>query len=386
MRGLKTKIHVKDIGWPEALLGFFTVFMFSFGFVFYLNIIWVFYFLYLLMNKRVMVHRSNALFFLLAFIILGLISVITYNTFYYHFELRQFIGIIFSTQYIFLTMDIFLNKDKLERWTVFFAVILCALILFLFISRGYYRNPFYWGGLDRTWGRGVIPGFPTNVVIPLVYALYLCVKKKFSIVLIFVISLATLMIPSRIGQLSVFFVLLLYFYKSDINKRVTLVFLFFAVFLLVLSVSNLGSLFLKVASNLMSRYGKGSNADRNDIYWVVFQYFKLSPLIGYGGNTLDTLYTAVGNFSLYNIQWPHAHNWFLEFLIRYGILATSCFCAFISCVCKRAIQQKNLFFCCMLLGCGLFETYMQTFTFIFILMNLVSIKQFEETTRMKAGT
>ena len=135
MRGLKTKIHVKDIGWPEALLGFFTVFMFSFGFVFYLNIIWVFFFLYLLINKRVMVHRSNALFFLLAFIILGLISVITYNTFYYHFELRQFIGIIFSTQYIFLTMDIFLNKDKLERWTVFFAVILCALILFLFISR-----------------------------------------------------------------------------------------------------------------------------------------------------------------------------------------------------------------------------------------------------------
>ena len=191
------------------------------------------------------------------------------------------------------------------------------------------------------------------------------------------------MIPSRIGQLSVFFVLLLYFYKSDINKRVTLVFLFFAVFLLVLSVSNLGSLFLKVASNLMSRYGKGSNADRNDIYWVVFQYFKLSPLIGYGGNTLDTLYTAVGNFSLYNIQWPHAHNWFLEFLIRYGILATSCFCAFISCVCNRARQQKNLFFCCLLLGCGLFETYMQTFTFIFILMNLVSIKEFEKPTSIK---
>ena len=46
MDGLKTKINVKDIGIVEALLAFYTLFMYDLGHVFYLNIIWIFYFFY----------------------------------------------------------------------------------------------------------------------------------------------------------------------------------------------------------------------------------------------------------------------------------------------------------------------------------------------------
>ena len=44
MDGLKTKINVKDIGIVDALLAFYTLFMYDLGHVFYLNIIWIFYF------------------------------------------------------------------------------------------------------------------------------------------------------------------------------------------------------------------------------------------------------------------------------------------------------------------------------------------------------
>ena len=385
MDGLKTKINVKDIGIVEALLAFYTLFMYDLGHVFYLNIIWIFYFFYLLLNKRVLIAHSNfnALFFLSAFIFLGVVSILTYNILYYHFEIRQFISIIFTTQYIFLIMDIYLDKDRLEKWTVFFAIVLCCFILFLFFSKGYYKNLMYWGGLERTWGKGIIPGFPTNVVIPLLYALYICVKKKYSIVIIFIISLSTFIIPSRIGQLGISFVLMYYFFKLNTRKKIMIVTILSALVILIIGISHFGSIFLEFLSKLMARYGKGSNADRNDIYYVVYQYFKFSPLIGYGGNTLDTLSNVLGNFSVYNIQWPHTHNWILEFLIRYGFLATSFFCVFVYYVCKRAKKQNNLFFCCLLLGCGLFETYMQYFNFIFILMSLVSVKELKQFNTVK---
>ena len=126
------------------------------------------------------------------------------------------------------------------------------------------------------------------------------------------------------------------------------------------------------------RYRAGANADRFDLYRVFFNFFKQSPILGYGGNTLDTLNKKIGNYSLYGLEWAHTHNFFLEITLRYGLFAGIVFVIYLVKVFKRISDHDSLLFVVFLIFAALLQTFMQNFIYIFILISLVSFHDYRE--------
>ena len=355
----------------EIILSFFTVFMFEIKKIFILNIVWILFFIYSLIKNKGKFFIEQYYKIYLYFFIWGLFSIFLYNLFFYKFTLRQILSLIFSIQYLFLAMQFNLNKNKFFNWIIKWDVLLSFYIFYKFIINGYYKSFSYWSGMIRTWGRE-IPGFPTMIILPMCFAVFLTFYCKKSIHLSIFLSISTFLIPSRLGQVGILIIWLYYLLKKKKNYKIIAIWIILSILIYLLFMKELNILL----SRLLYRYRAGSNADRYDICFVVYQYFKGSPIIGYGGNTLDTLVNLIGNYSRFNIIWPHTHNFILEFLIRYGIVGVLIFCIYFLKVVKKIAKNTDyMFFIILLLFFAMVQTYMQNFVYIFIYMSIICFKE-----------
>lgn len=358
----------------EILLAFFTIFMFSIKNIYILNILWIIYMTYLFAMSRVKLDGKKNIIYLGIFYLWCLFSIIVYNVMFYKIQFRQILSLIFMFQYVFFDIKIYINKKLLYNWIVRWAIVLSIYILGIFIYKGYFRQLAYWEGLIRFWGRGYIPGFPTNVVVPMLFSLFLAIYLNKNIAVKLLLSLAIFIVPSRAGQLGMIIIWMYFFIKYPKKKRIIIP----GMILIIVVLCFFGSRISEIVNGLFIRYRLDSNGDRESIIRVVFQLFKKSPIIGYGGNTLDTLAIIIPSSLDERFNWAHTHNWFFEMLIRYGIVGCGLFTGYLIRIVLKIKDRAKMFFVIFLLGIGLLQTYMQNFVYIFIIMSMVCLYDVKE--------
>jgi len=121
---------------------------------------------------------------------------------------------------------------------------------------------------------------------------------------------------------------------------------------------------------LRLEYRMSVSYDRIDIFDVTMQYFKLRPVTGFGGNSLDQVVNMYGNVSIYGINWLHTHNSALDTLLRYGAIGLILFSGFVLSVLFNIKDRDKQFMFFLLLIFSLFQTYMRNFTILFLMVYL----------------
>jgi len=265
------------------------------------------------------------------------------------------------------------DKDKYYKWVLRWTLVLCIYICYLFVSRGYYNQIHYLAGLNRIWGRGLIPGFPTNVVIPLCFGLFLTFYTKKNIIIKLLVTISTFLIPSRTGQVITLLIWLYYYIRAKEKTKMEVLIIGLFAALGVFKQFDM----ITFIEEFSKRYALEVNADRFDIILIASRCFLNSPVVGYGGNTLDSINSILGNMSLYGTIWPHTHNWILENIVRYGLVGCLLFCTYMFLIYKELDNKEIRYFFLLMLIMALTQTYMQNFVFMFIMYSIVDNRRMD---------
>lgn len=306
----------------------------------------------------------------MAFIYWGIFSVLLYNALFYQYTFRQFASILYMVQFAFLFIGTDFDKENYCKWHLLFSIVLCTYIYGIFISNGYHKSYIYLTGQVRNWGEGYLSGFPSAQAVPLVFAVFLCFRMKKNIAIKFYVTVAAILIPSRVCQVATALVWCYFMIKSKKKWKAVCFGTVAAVGLLLCNYGMVLTFLTEFVPKFMYRYQWERNGDRFDIFRQCLIYFLKSPFIGYGGNTLDTVPGIVGNVSKYHIVFPHAHNWFLEMVIRYGVVGCGLFTVFHLMVFRRIFTKDNRWMYAICILMALTQTYMQDFNFLILLMVL----------------
>lgn len=354
------------------VLAFFLVFMFqTVGGVMIGNI-----FYYAVFIKSIALRRSiriikspitNTL--LISFLIWAFISTLLFAMESGGFNQRNVIQFLFTMQYLVFIIDIGIDSKLLEEWLFKYSVMLSIAIIALYFFLGEFHHFASLYTTRRLWAKEFIPGWPNTTPIPLIFGLWLGMRRKNSRISQILMIVALILTSSRVA---LFGILAVYAYRVFVGagKRVLKWFVF--LFPSILGFALLNQSLLNLLSETMPSlaYRLSVTYDRQDIFRVTMRYISIRPFTGYGGNSIDQIDYLLGNFSSFGINWGHTHNWVLEILLRYGAFGLVLFSAFmISLLLKIEDREKKFMFSLMLL-LGLFQTFMRNFNVLFLMFFL----------------
>ena len=205
-----------------------------------------------------------------------------------------------------------------------------------------------------------IPGYPNSTAIPLLLALWLSFKKEKIIwsKLLFIVALV--FTGSRGALLGTLLITLYFGYKKIRTTYYFSIIFSFVLFLLFSAFVYLNSMDTLFISQMVRSY------DREDIFNTTMAYVELSPIFGYGGNTIDQLQEVNINYLPY-LNWGHTHNWILEILLRYGGGGLLLFLGFIFSIFKSIKDKDGKYMFVVFLFLAFFQTFIRDFAFIFFL-------------------
>lgn len=359
------------IKWTEALyilLAFTFCFMFKIQQIFLANIL---FFVLLLLTCRKVRFGPMALVSFALFIVAVLVSTVAYlgNV---PFGIRSLFQLCFNFQYIFLLVNMDYNNKKLDGYILLFSIVLSVWIIAAYILSGSafkYTLPQLLI-IGRAWGTKLICGWPNETVLPLLYGLFLnlFVQKQSKVrkaVVTAILCFALLLTTSRsaflgAGVMIAFFVFKNIF-KLPVQKRNKFLGIIGGCVLVV-------AIFVLTNNDLRTRLFY--MADRNINVVVAMDYWKSRPILGYGGNTLDILYTYDPS-PLVDRNLQHTHNTILELLVRYGALGLVTFLLLLWCSVRKIRKPEAICALVLFWGLSLFQIYFRNFIFLMIIILLI---------------
>lgn len=224
----------------------------------------------------------------------------------------------------------------------------------------------------RLWAADYIPGWPNSTPIPLLFGLWLGVRKKKPVIYILSIIIALILTSSRAALFGIVAIVSYSVLKS--NKKSKYQWIFISIPIVVagfLLWDDILMLIYQIVPSL--EYRMSIIYDRQDIFNVSMQYFSIRPFLGFGGNTIDQIIPIYSNVSNYGLNWGHTHNWILEVLLRYGVIGLMLFSGFMVSILLRIKDKDKQFMFFLILVLGLFQTYMRNFS-ILLLMTFLTME------------
>lgn len=340
------------------LASLFTIFQYSFSGLQIINLL--FPILIVVCGRPVSVRRADAI-VMLVFSLLVTLSLICFGmTEKWNYDTRSVIQLVFTLQYIFFAFDFSFDYPKLFKCLYVFGVMLGALIIILFFLTGTFRIPNFYTSA-RLWA-SFLPAWPTSIVAPLAFSLWLALFRERSIKGAAIIILGLILTTSRAG---LFCAIGLPAYKFVASHHAKIRKITSLRLIVALAAILLGA-FLILRDNQLLLTRLFVSHDRISIFNTVWQLISQKPLLGYGGNTFDQILPI---FSVDTGSWvaQQTHNAPMEIALRYGIPACLLFCAFFA---KQFLRIKDrdvkvLFLLLILLS--LTQDYVRNFSFLFCL-------------------
>ena len=328
----------------------------------------VFYIL-LLLGGKLKCHNRNCMhYFFLLFAVV--IASILHYLFVLHgsYNLWFVVQFVFAVQYFVLFIEMDFDLEKFELWYKRFALLFAAAILIALPFKTDPNNDLFFYVHERMWGADVFSGWPNTTGLPLVFAMYLYFVEDENIfsklpqkLLLFLGIFATTSRTTLLGC----GLLIAYFAIAPhgatigkfIRQRLLVV--------IVGVVGVLGALAIVLAKpDMVARLFH--TADRAEVFEVVMEVVSHSPLLGFGGTSLDVILARYGIETYWVTGLTHTHNFILEMMQRYGCLGLIFFlCMLISLFRGLKLRDNKVAFL-IFWFMALFQIYVRDFTFLFM--------------------
>jgi O-antigen ligase len=338
---------------------FFLVFVYALNFVQIANVIYSLIFIkqFIKDNWRItFVKNSTPIVFLSLFITWVTLTTSFYALFSGDIDTRNITQYLFNLQYFVLIVLIKFKVKSFENSIYYFSILLSIIIIGIIVTQGISLASLR----ENEVLNSNIPGYPNATPVPLLVALWLSFKREKIIwsKLLFIVALV--LTGSRGAYLGLILVVLYFGYKKLKTSKYYLIIFPFVIFLLFSSFVYFVSLNPLIVEQMTRSY------DRLDIFKTTMAYVELNPITGYGGNTIAQIQDVKINFSPYK-NWLHTHNWILEILLRYGIVGILLFLGFLLSIFNSIMDKDSKYMFAVFLFLAFFQTYMQSFVFIFFL-------------------
>jgi O-antigen ligase len=282
---------------------------------------------------------------------------------------RNLIQYIFTLQYFIFIINLNIDYKIFEKWLYRFCVLLSIVIIILYIFTGEFKNISYLHSSGQMWAIGFIPGWPTDVVIPLLIGLWLTIKQNKPKIYIAFLIIALLLTATRAAIVGIILIILYFVLKGTKKGNIKWIFVIMPIAIAaILFGTEILTSINQLLPNIKNKWSYTS--DRVDILYTTIKYVSLRPFCGFGGNTLDQIVEIYGNISRAGVFWPHTHNWILETLLRYGIMGLTLFVGYMVSIILKIKDKDKQFMFLLILVLSLFQTYMREFTVLFLMVYL----------------
>lgn len=326
-------------------------------------------------GKKIRLRSNKIIISYLLFLLWVIISTISFNTIHDFWSMRSLVQLVFTVQYVILIFDINMDYKKFEQILYKCTILLSVYIISLFLYLGVYNNFMNIFSFDRLWATGFIEGWPNSIGLAITVSMWLSYKYNYSKLIRVLFIISSILTTSRIAIFSVILIII-YFnvYKLFTRKR-TIIIGLVTLMVLVLFADNLFFYLYNLIPTLEHRLTV--SADRINLFAVSIDFIMNSPLIGYGGNSLDQLYNNFGTM-VPLLNWPQTHNWILEISVRYGLVSLIPFISLLFFLFKDIKDKDRKFLFILLLGMALFQIFIRNFVFVFYLVYLTTTVNNEE--------
>lgn len=356
------------------ILAFFVVFMYQIlGSVMICNLLYYFSLLKeILLKGSVSIYKNiRVKIWLSLFLLWATVSTVVYSIDTNELTIRNIIQYIFTLQYFVWIVRLNIDWKKFDEYIFKFSLIMSVLIIVMYFATGQFIHIGNMFTTGRMWGTKFFPGWPNTTPVPLLFALFIGLKNSKSKVANSILIIGLVMTTSRGALLGIVSILAYFIFKKVKNKHVKII--VFTVPILLFGII-FSREFLPVIYHYVPslEYRMSLSYDRQDIMKVTFGYFKLRPLLGFGGNTIDQIIVNYGNLSDYGINWGHSHNWVFETLLRYGAVGLFLFVGLLRAIFKSIKIMDNKFMFILVLVLGLFQTYLRNFGVILLIVYIMA--------------
>lgn len=324
-------------------------------------------------KKAISIYKEGKqIAFFLIFCLWVIISTLSFAHSTNSFTLRNLVQLIFTLQYYVFFIKLEFDNEVFEKWIITFSVIVASSIVLAYVLTGEITRIASLYGIGRMWGENLFPGWPNGLPIPLLFGLWMCFKKKASVTFKVMIALGAVITSSRAALLGV--ILIYLYFNFDKIRRVTkkniLLYpiLLLSMIVVVITGDDMINLLFTIVPTLEQRLSV--TYDRQDILSVVKEYVSYRPWLGFGGNSLDQVQLYLGNISNYGIEWPQAHSWFLDTLLRYGYPGVGLFTSFLISLLIKIKDKDKKFMFLLIVFLGLFQMYLRNFSILILLVYL----------------
>lgn len=344
----------------KYLIPFFYVFSYSVHSVQILNIVYLIQAAILFLQRKRKIIFDLRIFLLSVYIGLCILSLCLYTLNHTIDLQRNVIKILFIFNMIIFIKPYLIIKESFEDFVFYYSVCLAILINFLYAF--FLMTDVNWlFQQNKEWGGDFFPSWPNSTSIPLLLALWIGILKKRNPFLLFLISTSIVFTFSRaalIAMVALLFTATIFRYKISFARLLFNPFLLFALIVSVIGI------YLYTQS--MGRNFFIFN-ERVDTFFFTLSFIYQKPFFGFGGNTLDQLYSSV--YFIYDplLMYPHTHNFILENTLRYGFLSTIFLLIFLTLVFCRIRNSQDRIVFIIFLSLALFQTHFQEFVYLLTL-------------------
>lgn len=365
-------MKVQHVEFRELFLAIFSMAIFSIANVYVINIIFFAFFVASIISThgKITIADNRLLKYMCGYLAWILVDVIivTVNR-NYPIGLRNIIQVVFEVQYIIWAMQIDIKIEKYTDYLIKIAMIYSLLLIIAFVVTGTFRHMDQIFGVYREWGEKIFPGNTTSAPIPFILALFLCLYYNKGYGRAVLITIGGLLFPSRVSLLALLIVWLFFAYEKLTQKSKAIIWIASSAFIIILP--ELLSLLRNYLPDLI--YRLTLTWDRVDIFKTVYHYARQHFFVGYGGRTLNQLYSLEPYTTITGAEWAHAHNFIFEELVRYGLIGATIFMFILVYILKKIASKKIRFLFLLFIIMALFQTYMREFNYVFYMYIMILI-------------
>lgn len=365
-------MKIKQLEVRELFLAFFSMAIFSISNIYCLNMVFFIFWIASLISARgkIIIADSKLLKYVCCYYIWIIMDVIIVTlSRKYPFGVRNLIQIVFEIQYVIWALKIDIKIEKYIDYLIKIALIYSIVLIVAFVITGTFQHMDQIFGVYREWGENLFPGNTTSAPIPFIFALFWCLYYKKGFAKAILITVGGLLFPSRVSLLAVLIVWFFFMYGKMTRKLRMIICVLVGMFIIFIpEIISILSIYLPDLT-----YRLTLSWDRVDIFKTVYYYAQKHFCMGYGGRTLNQLYSLESYVTSTGSQWPHAHNFIFEELIRYGIIGLIFFVIIIIRLFKIIRDKKIRFIFILFMIMALFQTYMREFDYIFFICIMIYI-------------
>lgn len=319
-------------------------------------------FVYLLSKKKLKVHWSKikiaGLVFLIILSITSLLGIHPGESLVGKYPYFQ--GLILYWLLLFFSLmvsSINIKKDLLNKVISVSALIVGLLSIWQFIQLNLLgiQIPSYAGRVVSTFGQpNLYSGF-LLLSLPLIFN-----TKRRSYIIMLIVTAAVVLSLSK-AAIAILSGAGLWFFLSKLKQKGLAIYLLILCFIniLVFSLDNSSGIFWDevIKPLTLGRTDTGTIEKRAHILPVLFEIYSGSPVMGFGIDSINSLYTqkfagfspetvvySPVDFNLKNLIIDRSHNYFLDLLIFSGILGLVCYSYLIFALFKTSAPKPLKFF------------------------------------------